>query len=415
MKYLLLLLISLECVYAQSPSGRSLGFAGAIDLLERSSDILHGNAAILSRPTRNKWRIDLPRFSAGAANNAFNISDWNDRIGRDGFISAEDKREIIDQIPDDGLRVSGLASVPIVGGVYKQAAFQLSEETAFDVTADKELFELALYGNQLNRGYKLEDLGGEQYTIFDAGLAVGYKFDQEYIKGLYGGLGFHFYVGSMYDKITDATGELKATDSLITGYGAIQRVHATSGDGIGFDLSLLAEINNKWSLGLGVKQVGGSVTWVVDEATLDAFEIDSAGLIVDSLDDEDYVERAFQSSSDEISGGSIESKIPAILEVAGRYDYSPRLMFVGTLRSRMEESAQGKPSMEISAGSEYKAVGPLLVRAGLGAGGPLGTRIALGTGVHTEHYSIDLGFSWHGGFLNSSRGLSIGLSHSLHW
>ncbi|MBL0061450.1 MAG: hypothetical protein IPP40_08215 [bacterium] len=415
MKYIFLLLLSLQCAFAQSPSGRSIGFAGAVDLLERSSDVLHGNAAILSRPSRNKWRIDLPRFSAGATNNSFTMSDWNDRVGRDGYISADDKRQIIDQIPDDGLRVSGIASVPILGGVYKQAAFQLSEESAFDVTAGKELFELALYGNQLNRGYKLEDLGGEQYTIFDAGVAVGYKFDQEYVKGLYGGLGFHFYAGTVYDKITDASGQLEATDSLITGYGAIQRVHATSGDGIGFDLSLLAEINNKWTVGLGVKQVGGSVTWVVDEATLDAFEIDSSGLIVDSLDDEDYVNRAFNSTTDVVTGGSIESKIPAILEASGRFDYSPRLMFVGTLRSRLEESAQGKPGFEIAGGGEYNVVGPLLARAGIGFGGPLGTRFALGTGVHTQHYSIDIGCSWHGGLFNSTRGISPGISHAIHW
>lgn len=87
-------------------------------------------------------------------------------------------------------------------------------------------FELALYGNQLNRGYKLDHMGGKQYTLFNAGMAVGYRFEQEYVKGLYGGIGFHFYLGTLYDKITDASGELLATDSLITGYGAVQRVHA---------------------------------------------------------------------------------------------------------------------------------------------------------------------------------------------
>lgn len=412
---LILLFLFAGTSLGQAPSGRSLGFGGAADLHERSSDVLHGNAGVLSRPTMGKWRIDLPGISAGARNNAFSVNEWNDQIARDGYVSSEDKRVIIGNIPDDGLNVSGMVSAPVFGAVYRQAAFQLSHETAFDVTADKELFELALYGNQLNRGYKLEDLGGQQYSVFDAGLAVGYRFEQDYFKGLYGGLGFHFYVGTFFDKITDATGELKATDSTLTGYGAIQRVHANHGDGIGFDLSLLAELNQKWSVGVAAKQVGGSINWVVEEARLDAFEIDSAGLIVDSLDDEDYISRAFQSTSDVITGGSIESKIPTTLEASGRYQYSKELLLVGTLRARLVESAQGDTGAEFAFGGEYTVFGPLLVRGGFGSGGPLGTRLALGTGVRTSHYSLDISWAWHDGLLTSTRGLSVGIGHSIYW
>lgn len=415
MRLLIILLLCAPVIWAQAPSGRQLGFGGAADILELSSDVLHGNAAVLARPSIQRWRIELPRFSAGATNNSFSVGFWNDQIGRDHYLTVSDKREIVDKIPDDGLRVSGLASVPIVGVVYKKAAIQISQESAFTVTADRELFELALYGNQLNRGYKLEELGGEQYTLFDAGAAVGYEFEQQFIHGLYGGLGFHFYVGSFYDRIVDATGELVATDSLLTGYGAIQRVHATKGDGIGFDLSMLAVLNNRWSVGLAMKQIGGSVTWVVDEATLDAFEIDSSGLIVDSLDDEDYVSRAFNSSTDVVTGGNIESKIPAILELSGRHDYSNRLVFVGTFRSRFEKSAQGDSGVELAVGSEYKVVGPMLLRAGLGSGGPLGTRFSIGSGVRTRHYDFDIGASWHDGFFSATRGVSIGIGHSIHW
>jgi len=415
MTRILLILILATSVCAQTPSGRSLGFGGSVDLYEQSSDVLTGNPAQLARLSTQKWRIDLPRFSAGAANNAFSVNYWNDQIARDHYLTAQDKREIIDRIPDDGLQVQGMASAPILGAVYKQAALQFSEQTAVNVTADRELFELALYGNQLNRGYKLEDLGGEQYTLFDAGVAVGYRFEQEYIKGLYGGIGFHFYLGSYYDKITDSSGELLATDSLITGYGVIQRVHAEQGDGIGFDLGLLAEINSKWSVGASLRQIGSSVTWVVNEATLDAFEIDSSGLIVDSLDDENYVERAFKSSSSVLTGGSIESKLPATLELAGRYAYSPRALFVSTLRARMDNTAQGDRGVEASLGGEYTVHGPFVARAGMGAGGPLGTRFAIGCGMLTKHYSLDIGCSWHGGMFSSARGVSIGFSHSLHW
>lgn len=415
MKEFLVILLCATALYAQAPSGRQLGLAGAMDILEHSSDVLHGNAAVLARPNSMTWRIDLPRFTASAHNNSFSVNRWNDQIGRDRYLSAADKREILGSIPSDGLKVSAIASAPILGGVYKKMAFQISEEYALNVNADRELFELALFGNQLNRGYKLEDLGGEQYALLDAGVAIAYEFQQDKIKGLYGGIGFHFYLGQHLDKVVDAVGELQATDSLLTGYGAVQRVNSNQGDGIGFDLSMLADINDKWSLGVALKQIGGSITWVVNEAKLDAFEVDSAGVIVDSLDDDGYVKRAFRSSTTSIAGGSIESKIPATLELSGRYQLAPRALLLSTFRARFEESAQGKAGAEIALGGEYSATKVLLLRAGLGTGGPLGTRISAGGGVRTKHYDFDLGCAWHEGLFSATRGLSFGIGHSIHW
>ncbi|MCB9358017.1 MAG: hypothetical protein H6506_04195 [Calditrichaeota bacterium] len=410
-----LILIFAACSWAQAPSGRQLGLAGAQDLLEYSSDVVHGGAAVLARQQTQQLWIDLPRFSAGARNNSFSVNFWNDQFSKDRYLTSADKREIMDRISENGLTISGLASVPLAGAVYRKIALQFSEEYALHVNADRELFELALYGNQLNRGYTLEDFGGEQYALLDAGVALGYEFKQEAIKGLYGGIGFHFYLGQHLDKVTDAFGELSSTDSLLTGYGAVQRVRSNRGDGIGFDLSLLGEINERWSVGVGARQIGGGLTWVVDEATLDAFEVDSAGVIVDSLDDEDYVSRAFRSSSNSVSGGSIETQLPTILEASGRHVLTPRALLLATVRVRLQESAQGKPGGEIALGGEHKIAEMFLIRGGFGSGGPFGTRFSLGGGLRTGHYDLDIGCAWHDGLFASTKGLSIGFGHSIHW
>lgn len=148
----------------------------------------------------------------------------------------------------------------------------------------------------------------------------------------------------------------------------------------------------------------------------EAFQIDSAGLIVDSLDDDDYVERAFKSSTSVLTGGSIESKLPATLELSGRFAYTPRMLSCQhAARARFNDSAQGKQSAEAMLGGEYSVRGPWLVRAGFEAGGPLGTRVAIGGGLHTARYSFNVGCSWHGGLFDSARGISLGFSHALHW
>lgn len=139
MKSAILLLLTVQIGAAQAPAGRSLGFGGAADVYEQSSDVLVGNAAQLARSSRQKWQL-VCRISAGAMNNAFSVNYWNDQIARDHYLTAQDKREIMDRIPADGLEVSGMASAPIAGIVYRQAALQFSEQTAVNVTADRELF-----------------------------------------------------------------------------------------------------------------------------------------------------------------------------------------------------------------------------------------------------------------------------------
>lgn len=416
MRALLTLLFLTQISLAQTYSGRQIGLGGACDLLEHSSGAIHGNPAVLAAPCASRWRIDLPHVAAGAANNAFDVGFWNDKIARDRYLSDSDKREILDRIPDDGLRVNGLASTMLFGGVYEKAALQASVESAFQATADRKLFELALYGNEINRPYKLDELGSEQYNVADVGVAVGYKFEQEWIKGLYGGIGFHFYGGLNYEKITDAAGELNVTDSLITGYGAIQRVHAERGDGVGFDLGGIAEINDQLSVGLSLRQINAAITWQLEYSTLEAFEIDSAGIIVDSLDEDGYIkERVFEHTQDTLAGGGYESKMPTILEASGRYALNSKFLFLGTLRGRLQESAQGKAGVDASVGAEYRPHRLFAIRGGLGAGGPLGFRVGTGVGLDTKHYLLDLGISWHGGIFNDVKGMTIGLNHAIRF
>ncbi|MCC6476166.1 hypothetical protein IT157_03850 [bacterium] len=415
MRRLILLVIFAPTLLAQTYGGRQIGFGGACDLLDHSSNILHGNPAVLAAPFESKWRLDLPHIAAGAANNAFDVGFWNDQIARDHYLSESDKQEILDRIPDDGLRVHGLASTMLIGGVYEKAALQASIESAVEATADRELFELALYGNEIGRPYRLDELGGEQYNLVDVGVAVGYKFEQEWIQGLYGGIGFHFYGGLNYEKITDATGELNVTDSLITGYGAIQRVHAERGDGVGFDLGGIAEINDQWSFGLALRQIGAAITWQLDYSTLEAFAVDSAGIIVDSLDDDDYLERVFEHSQDTLSGGGYESKLPTILESSGRYKLNEKFLFLGTLRARLQESAQGKAGVEVAAGGEYRPHRLIVLRGGAGVGGPLGFRLGTGVGLDTKHYLFDFGISWHGGVFKDVKGVTLGINHAIRF
>jgi hypothetical protein len=407
----MLLLPTLLC--AQSFDGGMVSRAGVPDLTARSSIMFRHNPAILGPKHAFMKSIDLPGFHGIAGNNAFDIDFWNDQFARDHYLTENDKNEILDRIPDDGLEITTQSSIPIAGMTYNKMGANITLENALRAKATKELFELALLGNELNRVYDLSDFEGEQYKLLDFSVGFVYEFQQEQIPGLYAGAGFHFYYGLEYDALAEAEGNFMVTDSLITGYSILHRVHGNRGDGVGFDLGGMAVLNDKWQVGLSLRQIGGVISWDIDKNEWNTFRADSNGIIIDSLDEEDYVERALHVDDVTYPGGTHQSQLPPIVEASAHYKLSSKSALMSMIRYRTLTSAQGETGVETGIGSEYRAKSWLPLSAGVSIGGPHGWQIGIGGGVSFKNYELRLGWTWNRGLFNSARGISVGLSQQI--
>jgi len=246
-------------------------------------------------------------------------------------------------------------------------------------------------------------------------LGFSYEFEQEWIPKLLAGVGFHFYQGTNYESIKTAEGNLHVTDSLITGYTVVQRVNSTRGDGVGFDLGGLAVLNDRWMAGLAVRQIGSRMSWDVDENELLTWEADSAGIIIDSLDDDNYLKRLYNSTDQSFPGGTIESTLPTIIELDARFEAEKRLSLMGTMLYRTETSAQGRSGVEGALAGELRPLNWLPVQAGLSLGGSPGWQVGAGTGLRFRHYELSLGASWSRGLFDEARGVSLGLSQQIRF
>ncbi|MBU1637728.1 hypothetical protein KKC97_08705 [bacterium] len=415
--YILILLFLASIAQAQMFDARTISHAGVIDLSQRySSTALHGNPAILGPNAKQEpMTLEALSFNAAAVNNAFSVTFWNDQIARDHYLTAADKRDIMDRLSGDELRIHANASAPLAGITYRQMAASVTVESALNARAPKEVFELALYGNELNRAYDLGDFEGESYTLFNIAAGFSYKFEQEWIPELYGGIGFHFYQGIDYEKVVNADGELTVTDSLITGYTIIQRVRADYGDGVGFDLGGLAVLSDRWKLGASLRQVGGTISWDINESELQVWESDSAGIIIDSLDDDDYLERVFQTEDAEIAGGTYSSELPVLIGLDSRYEATSRISLMGSLLIRSKTSAQGDGGLEAGVATEVRARPWLPLHAGFSAGGSPGWQFGIGGGLRFKSYEMTLGWTWNRGLFNAARGVSFGLSQQIRF
>ncbi len=409
---LVMLLIALP-VAAQSIDAGSVGRAGAHDLIVKSGSVLNWNPAVLGQSREFRWSLELPSLAAGVANNAFSVAYWNDHIAGDRFFTDADKADILDQIPDDGWRADVQGSVPLFGLTYNRFGVHATIETAASATAPREIIQLALYGNEIDRPYLMGDLAGDEQTFADYSAGFGYDFEQNWFRSLYFGAGFHFYHGLYLSKVVRSDGEFLTTDSTLTGSGVVHHVSSSIGDGVSFDLGTVAVLNGQWRVGLALRQIGARMTWQVDDNRRVSFYTDSTGVIVDSLNNRDYLERAMHWQDTTYSGGAVETQLPMIIQLNGRFTPHKDWAVLGDVSIRTRASVKGPAGLDAAVAGEYYATPWLIVQGGVGAGNLWGFHTGLGAGLRFRRYELDVGGAWNGGLFDSARGLAVGLTHRL--
>ncbi|MDD5087348.1 MAG: DUF5723 family protein [bacterium] len=410
---LLVLLLAAAPAFAQAVDASSVGRAGVHDLRLKCSGVLGWNPAALSPDRGYDLSFELPSFTGTLGNNAFNVDYWNDHVAGDRYLTDADKEAILDQIPGDKLEVNGEVNVPLVGFTYNRFGGRFAVESYNHAALPKDLARLALYGNELYRRYGIGEFEMQSQTIMDAAIGFGYRFDQEVISDLHFGAGFHYYQGLYLAELAESGGQLEVTDSLINGWSVLHTVESNRGDGVGFDLGALAALNERWEVGLALRQLGARVAWTVDDNQLVSFYTDSAGVITDSLNDEDYLERALHYTDTTYSGGTYETTLPIIVQANALFRATSKWTLTGDVILRGESGARGPAGLQVAAAGEFLATKSLPLYGGVSIGGPFGWQVGLGLGVRTSHYQLDIGGSWNGGLFNSARGLGLGISNRL--
>ncbi|MBU0509819.1 hypothetical protein KKH27_13425 [bacterium] len=410
---LLLVLFIAAQAMAQAVDPASLGRAGTHDLRQKSAGVLGWNPAALGPDRGFRMSFELPSMTGSAGNNAFSVSYWNKNVAGDRFLTEEDKNEILGRIPGDKLRASGEISVPVVGFTYNRFGARVSVESYQNASLPKELAELALNGNELFRQYGIGKFDLESQTVADVAMGFGYRFDQEQIPDLHFGIGFHYYQGLYLAEIAEANGNLTVTDSLITGMSVVHSVQSNRGDGVGFDLSALAALSERWEVGLALRQIGARLAWNVDDNHLITFYTDSAGVLPDSLTGDGSIEDEFHYRDTTYSGGTYDTRLPMIVQANGLFRATPKWTLMGDVTIRTESSPRGPSGIQLSGAGEYMATRFLPLYGGLSLGGPMGWRFGLGAGLRTRTYELDIGWTWNGGLFNSAHGIGVGLAQRL--
>jgi hypothetical protein len=409
---ILVLLISVSAS-AQSIDAGSIGRSGVHDLSIKTGSNLNWNPAVLAQPGGFRWSLELPSVAGAAANNAFSVQFWNDHLSGDRFFSTADKNQILDRIPSEGWRANAQGTVPLLGFTYNRFGFHATLEESGHAVAQRDIIQFALWGNQVDRVYAFTDLSGDQELFADYSAGFGYKYDQAWIPALYFGAGFHFYHGFDLIKAVRAEGNLATTDTTITGSAVVHAVTSKAGDGVGFDLGTMAAVSQHLQLGLSFRQIGAKLTWNVDKNYRHSLYTDSTGLMVDSLGESGYLDRALHRVDTVYEGGAIETQLPMVIQFNGRYVVSSQWTLLGDASFRTVESVKGPAGADAALAAEFMPNKWLVFQGGVGGGNLWGLHTGVGAGLRFRRYEFDLGGGWNGGVFNSARGVALGMTQRL--
>lgn len=407
---LIVLLLIPSLLFGQGFDAASLSMGKAYGAIARGIESITWNPANLALPRDSMVELNLMALNLNIANSSFNLSEYNryfTQEGHGGFWEVDDKLYILDQIPNDGLKMYGDVHFNAFGLAAGYFAFSVKAVSSFLVSVPKEPIYLALRGNRtIEREHSFNDLEGNGYaairTTFSGAWPITYR---KYFKNLAVGMNVSYYSGMAYAEIQKAQGSFYTTSDTLDSFFELQGRSATGGSGWSVDLGVSGELNNDWSISVNVKNVIGSINW--DGSPEEKY-------IRSSLDS---VEIGFDNSitSDNIdttkSIGAFTSTFPTIVHIGSSFKLNEQWLFSADLEQAFSNTMGYSDQGVFSFGAQYTPAKVIPLRTGMTFGGKWGYLWGMGFGLNFNVFKFDLAYSIHRALWPTlSRGNSLAFS-----
>ena len=339
-------------------------------------------AAIFERknPAR-KWELftvlPLPNINMNLNSNFFNINEYNyffgesstdaegKKIGR--YLTIEDKQRFIDLFKDNGtlmadfqLTLFALSFKP--NDKVGAFSFAIRDAAGFRTTIPKSLVELLLNGNTPGNVFDFSDSKLQSIVMrkFSLSYANSLKIEKKYLQSLNFGLSINFINGFAYTNLdrfnsqfrTDESNNLyikndflmyssfspdfgvkigKDSSSNENKNAKFSLFPEPSGKGLGFDIGFLAKINEVWTVGISITDMG-KINWSKEVYEISNYSEVTITNLADTNQTKDLDKKIFgDDNSKKIS--SVESSLSTALHlgVAFRLDKYLDGKFPGTM------------------------------------------------------------------------------------
>lgn len=380
---------------------RSVAMGGAYTALARGVDAPAWNPANLGIKSARKYRFNLISVGLGFHNNSFNKNHYD--LYNGSYLTEQDKQDILAAIPAEGLRGNFDTEVQAFGLNFGNVALTASALGSSDFLLSKDIVDLVLNGNELDRVYEIGATSGEGYGVSSFALSVGIPFRLPFFHQFALGVSAKYLRGLAYGKVVEAASTLTTDIDGLHGSGRVVIDHALGGNGLAFDFGAAAMLNSSWSLSVSLINAINSINWS-DETKRFTYSFDADSISIQRIEDTD-IDSVYRDFDETVDIESFSTKLPAQLRV-GLARVGKRLSFAFDYEQGLKKGVGVSTSPRLAFGTELRLIGFLPLRGGIAAGGERGLSTSAGFGLDFSLFSWDFAVASRDGAF-SGRGLTF--------
>jgi hypothetical protein len=412
MKILIVIcLISLQSVTAQSFDGIGLGLAGNYTASSRGVNSMAWNPANLAMYRPNNFELNFVSVNAALFNSGFSVNDYNKYFtlsGHNGEWSIKDRQEILNKFSGDGLGLNMDINTNILSFVAGNfgLGIQLLTNGSAHIDAGKPL-EIILFGETIERDYEFSDSGilnADFYSALKNSISYSYLFKIDrykyYVSHLAVGISLNYYMGlavaqslkSSVDMRRIDSGGLDSQEEMIRYETRIlartdDPSNGIAGKGFGMDLGVTARFARSWYFSLSVSNLFASINWSGNPQMAEYSRVDSIYIFANTGHDTSYT---FENKT---RGKEFKTSLPVVL----RAGLSLRLMQNLTLSADLHQGLNGafgnSKTPRIGIGAEFKPIPLIPLRSGIAIGGRDKFLLGVGSGLHFGFLQFDFSYA----------------------
>lgn len=383
-----------------------MALADAYSCMAFGVDAVSFNPANLSYKLPYPVTVKLLGIGGFVANNAFTVDDYNYFNGR--YLTDADKSKFLKAIPDKGLSVSSLTQLQTLGFSYKQFAFSATVIAGGQSSFARELFEVALFGNELNRAYTFTPASGKAIALAEYAVSHGISLPIKTPAIFHWGVGYtlKYFQGYSVYQIDDSLARTLTTIAEASAAGSFFSRQAKGGGGFGIDIGTVLNVK-KSRFSLAVQNAYSTLKWDKKaEQTRLSFKLDETN-IENVFVENAQIDSLFSTTDTTMATAPFQSTVAPTLRFGFLHPFSRVRVSAEYIRP-FEKSALYQTGARLGLGLEYQPLRTVQLRAGLAAGKDFGFAHSYGVGFLLGVLRWDLAFQLHEGMLPmSSKGMSF--------
>lgn len=351
---------------------------------------------------RNLLHFEHPEFGyriigleAGVLNNSFTLSQYNQYSG--AFLDNRAKDEILHSIPETGMWLNAGANLTGFDLIFRNFGFSVFGTGSYDLKIPKDVFDLALYGNQINRRYEADGLSRQSISFWGISASHNLRIKQRFQFGL----AARYLSGISIFETLRSQGYLLTTPTYVASEGSLSYRLGRGGNGAGLDLIFSYDILPDLRTILALINLNTGMNWTKNpELGQFSFNLDSINW--SRLQKEDF----FTENDSRKATEPFRTALPFYLILGTSYRLCPSLRTGFILKQIFNESSTNRLP-RLFGTLEFRGLRFLPLECGLSVGGSEGFGMYYSIGFIYRKFSWSYSVHDLGGFFLGAKGTTI--------